>query len=125
MALLLLRNEADCLVPNMETEPVSSHLPPELNRSPITARAVSSFGPNAVTRALRSIHRLSKDSCRITHTFSLDGRSPHDDRECQPIDNQAISPRSCQSARQRTQKKSVTRGWHETPYVWHASTHPL
>src|SRR5580704_962693 len=42
MALLLLRNEADCLVPNMETEPVSSHLPPELNRSPITARAVSS-----------------------------------------------------------------------------------
>ncbi|WP_211708025.1 hypothetical protein, partial [Paraburkholderia aspalathi] len=38
-------NEADCLVPNMETESVSSHLPPELNRSPITARAVSSFGP--------------------------------------------------------------------------------
>src|SRR5260370_36475766 len=35
MALLLLRNEADCLVPNMETEPVSSHLPPELNRSPL------------------------------------------------------------------------------------------
>jgi hypothetical protein len=47
MALLLLRNEADCLVPNMETESVSSHLPPELNRSPITARAVSSFGPKA------------------------------------------------------------------------------
>jgi hypothetical protein len=42
MAVLLLRNEADCLVPNMETELVSSHLPPELNRSPITARAVSS-----------------------------------------------------------------------------------
>jgi len=35
MALLLLRNEADCLVPNMETESVSSHLPPELNRSPL------------------------------------------------------------------------------------------
>src|SRR5260370_40646688 len=35
MALLLLRNEAACLVPNMETEPVSSHLPPELNRSPL------------------------------------------------------------------------------------------
>src|SRR5258706_7988705 len=47
MALLLLRNEADCLVPNMETEPVSSHLPPELNRSPITARAVSSTGHKA------------------------------------------------------------------------------
>jgi hypothetical protein len=27
----------------METELVSSHLPPELNRSPITARAVSSL----------------------------------------------------------------------------------
>jgi len=37
MALLLLRNEADCLVPNMETESVSSHLPPELNRSPYRA----------------------------------------------------------------------------------------
>jgi hypothetical protein len=42
MALLLLKNEAECLVPNMETEPVSSHLPPEFNRSPTTARAVSS-----------------------------------------------------------------------------------
>src|SRR5258707_15109324 len=99
MALLLLRNEADCLVPNMETAPVSSHLPPELNRSPITARAVSSFVPKAATRALRSIHRLSKDSCRITHTFSLDRRRPHDDRECKPIDNQAISPRPCHHAR--------------------------
>src|ERR1700724_1888373 len=36
--------EADCLVPNMETESVSSHLPPELNRSPTTAPAVSSSG---------------------------------------------------------------------------------
>jgi len=42
MALLLLRYEADCLVPNVETELVSSHIPPELNRSPTTARAVSS-----------------------------------------------------------------------------------
>src|SRR5882762_963215 len=47
MALLLLRNKADCLVPNMETESVSSHLPPELNRSPTTAPAVSSTGGEA------------------------------------------------------------------------------
>jgi hypothetical protein len=42
-----LRNEADCLVPNMETESVSSHLPPELNRSPTTAPAVSSSADRA------------------------------------------------------------------------------
>jgi hypothetical protein len=52
MAVLLLRNEADCLVPNMETELVSSHLPPELNRSPITARAVSSDREQADARDL-------------------------------------------------------------------------
>jgi hypothetical protein len=61
-------------------------------RPVLNARRTAASGPNAVTRALRSIHRLSKDSCRTTHTFSLDGRSPHDDWEFQPIDVQAISP---------------------------------
>src|ERR1700676_3145948 len=35
MALLLLRNEAACLVPDMKTELVSSRVPPELSRSPL------------------------------------------------------------------------------------------
>jgi len=67
-------------------------------------------GPNEITRAPRSIHRLSKESCRTTHTFSLDGRGPPDDWEFQPVDVQAISPGFCKSSRQRTQKKSVAPG---------------
>src|SRR5258705_13599694 len=63
MALLLLRNEADCLVPNMETEPVSSHLPPELNRSPITARAVSSRECGAVIGAFVPVGKCPARPC--------------------------------------------------------------
>ena len=56
MALLLLRKiEADCLVPNMETESVSSHLPPELNRSPTTAPAGSVQGSTRATHRLTAL----------------------------------------------------------------------
>jgi hypothetical protein len=66
MAVLLLRNEADCLVPNMETELVSSHLPPELNRSPITARAVSSTGGDSAV-----LRREAEGPLRVGSESSL------------------------------------------------------
>src|ERR1700730_12894832 len=47
MALLLLRNEADCLVPDMKTELVSSRVPPELSRSPLPRER---FRPAATRR---------------------------------------------------------------------------
>src|ERR1700738_3000674 len=45
MALLLLRNEAACLVPDMKTELVSSRVPPELSRSPLPRERFRPFDP--------------------------------------------------------------------------------
>jgi len=55
----------------METELVSSHLPPELNRSPTTARAVSS------TEVQRSfVHACFPSSHRPLRTVANRGRWP-------------------------------------------------
>src|SRR5260370_28810902 len=72
MALLLLRNEADCLVPNMKTERVSSHTPPELNRSPTTARAVSSSEREAAVQ-----HCLTDRQVLVNPEVEHSRQSPH------------------------------------------------
>src|ERR1700674_2405857 len=54
MALLLLRNEAACLVPDMKTELVSSRVPPELSRSPLPRER---FRPSAIFRHSTPLHK--------------------------------------------------------------------
>ena len=61
MALLLLRSEADCLVPQHKQNLCLIHSP-TLERSPHTARAVSSVGhkePVAVTFQFSAIRSFS------------------------------------------------------------------
>jgi len=77
MALLLLRNEADCLVPNMETESVSSHLPPELNRSPLPRERFRPLNAEKTLARRESIERqrrlmAEKRRSRLPDTRPLD-----------------------------------------------------
>src|ERR1700682_3595356 len=83
MALLLLRNEADCLVPDMKTELVSSRVPPELSRShlprelcrPATLKRHTAFFVADVRT--RAIHRAyaSESGNRKSDTRAASGGS--------------------------------------------------
>src|SRR5260221_2945734 len=67
MALLLLRNEAACLVPDMKTELVSSRVPPELSRSPLPRerfRPSTHFGPSTQREINGSFERYKGRSPR-------------------------------------------------------------
>jgi hypothetical protein len=80
----------------------------DLLRPVLNARRTAASVPTVVASAGRSIHRLSKDSCHTTHTFSLDDRSPHHDWEFQPIEHPgnispgAVSPRDNEPKRNQS-----------------------
>src|ERR1700730_5469842 len=83
MALLLLRNEAACLVPDMKTELVSSRVPPELSRSPLPRerfRPMAELGhcqnPGLAQKHLLPAIRRGQHP-ESGATWSGRGRAPH------------------------------------------------